>query len=671
MKASFFPRRLFTGLLLLIAAARTASAQTLLFDFGGNNTTLQGPAPDDPVNSWNNITPAIGATATGQLMAAVTTANVATGVNLMMISRFNGANENGTQTSGAYPIDATRDSLFGNTEVFSGLSDIFPSFKLTGLNPSQNHNLTFYASRAGVGDNRETLYTVTGAAVNEATLNPSNNINTSVVLETVKPDAAGEITITLGPGPENNNANHFTYLGVLKLEVVSAQQPIVFTQEPADSSVAVGRSVTFTAAVNSTPPYTIQWKKDNVDIPEATQFSYTIPVAGLDLDNTRYSVTVSNLGFTATSRQALLRVVDDTTPPALVSGSSAGPFHLAVVFSEEMDQPSAEDPANYTVDGGNVLLNGAVLQPDRKTVLLAPSLAMTGTVAIQVANVKDLAGNNLTANATVSVTVPQPDGKFFLFDFGGGDTTEQGSAVNDDKLNVWNNVTNGIATVDGGILPNLVRNNGEVTELGLTIVSRFNAVNTNGTLLPAPFPVDATRDTLYGNTESFNALENIFPVIRLSGLNANEAHDFVFYASRTGAADNRETRYTVTGATTGQADLNVANNEQNTVSVSGIRPDSNGEITIALTPGPNNNNGNHFTYLGVMKMTPGSAAGPAPVMLTPVVANGRITLTWTGSGTLEWSTALTGTWTPYNPAVVSPHSEDLVAGQRKFFRVRP
>ena len=154
MIPSFFPRGLFAGLVLLISAASPVSAQTLLFDFGGNNTTLQGPAPDDPVNAWNNITPAIGGTSTGQLTAAVTTANGATGVNLVMISRFNGANENGTQTSGSYPIDATRDSLFGNTELFSGLSDIFPSFKLTGLDPSQNHNLTFYASRAGVGDNR-------------------------------------------------------------------------------------------------------------------------------------------------------------------------------------------------------------------------------------------------------------------------------------------------------------------------------------------------------------------------------------------------------------------------------------------------------------------------------------------------------------------------------------
>lgn len=30
--------------------------QDFLIDFGGNNQTQTGPAPDDPVNAWNNVT---------------------------------------------------------------------------------------------------------------------------------------------------------------------------------------------------------------------------------------------------------------------------------------------------------------------------------------------------------------------------------------------------------------------------------------------------------------------------------------------------------------------------------------------------------------------------------------------------------------------------------------
>lgn len=659
-------------------AASPLSAQTLLFDFGGNNTTLMGASPDDPANTWNNITGTIGTATPGtpvaQLNAAVTTGSVATAINLVMLSRFNGVNENGTQVSTIYPIDATRDSLFGNTEPFGSpaLGNVFPSFKLTGLDPTYNHNLTFYASRAGVGDNRETLYTVSNGTISvEVALNVANNIDAAAAVELIKPSAAGELTVRLTPGPANTNGNHFTYMGVMKLELVAGQQlPIVFTDEPDDVTTIQGRPVTFTAAVNSTPPYTIQWKKDNIAIPDANQFSYTIPSAGLDLDNTRYSVTVSNLSFTGTSRPALLRVNADATAPVIVSASSIGPFHFALVFSEELDEFIAEEPANYMIDGGNVQVATAELQPDRKTVVLTPGQALPATVPVVVNNIADLAGNPILADSPASAVIPQPDGKFFLIDFGGGDATQQGGG-NNDRLNIWNNVTGGTATTDGGTLANMVRNNGDSTEVSLTIVSRFNAVNVQGTLLPAPFPPNATRDTVYGNTAAFNNLTDVFPVIRLGGLNPAEAHDILFYGSRMEAGENRETRYTVTGATESFVDYNVANNIMNTAVITGMRPDGSGNITIALTPGPNNIHPNLFTYLGVLKITPRPSTGPLE-MLTPTVVNGRIVLNWTGSGALESSTALTqGTWNPILPAPVSPYSEEIVPGQRKFFRLRP
>ena len=57
-----------------------------------------------------------------------------------------------TSSSTVYPINATRDSLFGNTEVFNGVSNIFPSFKLTGLDTQTVYSFSFYASRTGVGE---------------------------------------------------------------------------------------------------------------------------------------------------------------------------------------------------------------------------------------------------------------------------------------------------------------------------------------------------------------------------------------------------------------------------------------------------------------------------------------------------------------------------------------
>ncbi len=215
-------------------------AQTFLFDFGSTTyTTGNGAAPaDDPVNFWNNVTTTVGQSDTGSLLNLITTDNSVTSVGLMMLSRFNGANEAGTQASTLFPSDATRDSLFGNTELFSGLANVFPSFKLIGLDPAGTYDFTFYASRLSVTDNRETGYTLTGANAGFAALNASANVDNFATALGIAPTAEGEITIAIGPTANNVNANHFTYLGVMEMSVVP---------EPSSFALLIGGAVLLTS----------------------------------------------------------------------------------------------------------------------------------------------------------------------------------------------------------------------------------------------------------------------------------------------------------------------------------------------------------------------------------------------------------------------------------------
>jgi hypothetical protein len=205
---------------LVFSAAISASAatQTFLLDFGAAPTPMD--PGDDPAFTWNNVPDSIATNNAGQVLNLLTVENAATDVDLLMIARFNGSNTNGTLASSLYPTDATRDSLFGNTELFGTLSNVFPEFKLTSLDPLLTYDFTFYASRTGVGDNRETQYTVTGASSGIVFLNVANNIDNQVTLFGMVPDAFGEINIRLTPGPNNNNSNHFTYLGVLKIDAI-------------------------------------------------------------------------------------------------------------------------------------------------------------------------------------------------------------------------------------------------------------------------------------------------------------------------------------------------------------------------------------------------------------------------------------------------------------------
>lgn len=380
-----------------------AAANALLLDFG---------APDLPTGNggsasaihWNNVPASVGASSAGRITGIVSTEGTVTGVSFRMTSRFNGANENGTLGSLLFPESATRDSLFGNTEPFGGLSHITPRFELEGLSVGVPYTFTFYASRLGVSDNRETRYVVSGSTSGTAVLDPANNVDETVSVTGIIPDDQGIIAVSLTPGPANNNANHFTYLGVLRVD------------------------------------------------------------------------------------------------------------------AEGPEQPS------------------------------------------------------------------------FLFDLGSAASPTGPSEI--ETSEVWNNLTSDLGTVAGAKLENLRATNGVATGITLTVVSRFNGANRDGTTEAGAYPPSATGDSLFGNVEAFNGWENVLPVLELSGLRPDQEYRFTFYASRVGVSDSRETRYTVTGRSVAFADLEPANNVHDVAVVSGGLPSATRTLRIALTPGPNNRNGN-------------------------------------------------------------------------------
>lgn len=653
---------------ILTLVGLSTQAQTYLIDFGGGTTTSLGPIPNDPVNYWNNVGLTVGTSDTGVLSNLISSLNATSSINLVMVSRFTDVNASGTQTSTAYPINATQDSLFGNTGIHGGsFSNIFPRFKLSGLDPGTTYSFTFYASRTGVGDNRETRFTITGAATNTADLDASNNIDNTVSVTSQAPDGAGEITIAIGPGPNNNNSVGYTYLGVLQVDAVPPQTPLTFSQQPASQSVIQLKPATFTASVAGSPPYSVQWYQNDQPLFGENQFTLTLPSVTLDMDGYYYSVTVSNLAYGVSSSNAVLTVLSDTNPPVLLTAVSYDGLSVALSFNELMDYNTTTDYLNYQVNGGAVQVTSAVLNPDNKTVVLTLSAAISGSFNVVVNNVQDFAGNPIAPNTSLNGQVIPVEEQDLLFDFGTSTLTTGFGPVPNDPDNYWNNVTTAIGTSDFGVMFNLVSVYNVQTPIGLSMISRFNSFNSVGTLSSTNFAQNATRDTLYGNTESFNGLANIFPRFKLTGLDTARQYTLTFYASRTSVGDNREAGYTVEGASTNIAVLNSANNINNTANVQGISPTGSGEITIRMAPTANNNNANHFTYLGVMRL----ALYTPPLQFLPaVIEGGKIKLEWTGTGQLFWAPTATGPWTAVDPAPTSPYEEDLEPGENRFYRLQ-
>ncbi|WP_168205412.1 PEP-CTERM sorting domain-containing protein [Bythopirellula goksoeyrii] len=134
----------------------------------------------------------------------------------------------------------------------------------------------------------------------------------------------------------------------------------------------------------------------------------------------------------------------------------------------------------------------------------------------------------------------------------------------------------------------------------------------------AIFETDATVDNAFGHAGAFgtNPLTPL-ATVTMGGLDGSGAtsYDFTFFGSRTGATDNRETQFALAGANSGVGYLDVTANVSEVVNVSGIIPTAGGTITLEVSPGPNNNNGSLFYYLGAMRVVSNTIPEPATIGL--------------------------------------------------------
>lgn len=185
------------------------------------------------------------------------------------------------------------------------------------------------------------------------------------------------------------------------------------TTQPANASVTVGATATFTVAATGTAPLSYQWSRGGTAISGATSPSYTTPATAITDNGATFTVVVSNSAGSVTSSVATLTVTAAaatapiiTTEPASVSVTVGSTATFTVVAT-------GTAPLSYQWSRGGTAISGATAASYTTAPTLITDNGATFTVVVSnsVGSATSTPPAKLTVSAVaVSVTTYHNDG---------------------------------------------------------------------------------------------------------------------------------------------------------------------------------------------------------------------------------------------------------------------
>ena len=81
--------------------------------------------------------------------------------------------------------------------------------------------------------------------------------------------------------------------------------------------------------------------------------------------------------------------------------------------------------------------------------------------------------------------------------------------------------------------------------------------------------------------------------------------------------------------------------------------------------------GGNWMGIDYVQLNAAGDTGQPLKFVAHTVSNAKLTLTWTGTGNLEWAPTLVGPWNPVSPVPTSPYTEDIPLNQTsRFYRLK-
>ncbi len=558
--------------------------------------SLQAPAPWNNTNKipvlndvFGNLLDETGANSGLSLKVTSSWQNVGNGTNVLGVNT----------TSGIYPMQAIRSAYWSNSNQQSLL--------ISGLNPSNKYNFTFFGSRAAT-DNRTTIYTIGG---NSVELNAANNTQNTISVNNLSPAGDGTLTLTI----KNATGSAYSYLNAMVVESIF------------DDGSAPARPRDLSAEFNSGAIY-LNWvdaayNEDTYEVYRSTALHgvYTLLNPGGNnanlqefvnnnvAGNTTYYYTVRATNTYGNSLFSdTVSVITPNTSPVLNTISDVKMKTTQVVNVNVVATDDAADVVTLTVTGlpsfASFIDNGN----GTGTINIAPGSTM-GTFNDVVVVAKDDKGAE--NSVTFKIIVSDKDITSMYVNF------NQVVLPVDEPWNSFNTLP-----LAGRSITNLKDDNGNTTAASITLVDGWQGANDVGATTgnnTGVFPDNVMKTAYFESTSNTKR-------IRISGLTSggNTKYNLVFFASRI-ANDTRNTIYTANGTS---VTLNAGNNYTTTAQINGLTADANGVIEFTAQKAGNSS----FAYINalVIQSYIDNGIPLAPANLT-AVAKSKTTIQ------LEWN----------------------------------
>ena len=194
----------------------------------------------------------------------------------------------------------------------------------------------------------------------------------------------------------SNSAGSITS-AMATLTVSAAAVAPTITTQPANQSVNVGQSATFSVTATGTAPLSYQWQKNSANISGATTSSYATPATSSGDNGAKFDVVVSNAAGTQTSTMATLTVTAAAVAPTITTQPANQTVNVGQTATFTVTATGTA-PLSYQWQKNSANISGATAAS-----YTTPATAITDNGAKFDVNVSNTAGSQASTMATLTV----------------------------------------------------------------------------------------------------------------------------------------------------------------------------------------------------------------------------------------------------------------------------